>query len=79
MITLNPEDAGRRYTEAMRPYWDALKKLKLPTLGEPNDPRNLRRVFAVAEALHAVKVKRAQQMRARKTRQRATHRRKQAG
>jgi hypothetical protein len=47
----------RAWVKGFAPYAAALSRLKLPRRYKARDPRNLNRVIAVCDALHAVKVK----------------------
>ena len=42
---------------AYEPYAKALRKLKLPRKYKRSDPRNLKRVMAIADTLRAVKAR----------------------
>ena len=46
---------AKKWAEAYAPYARALRKLKLPRKYKSPDLRNIKRVQAVAETLHAVK------------------------
>lgn len=52
------QGATDAYQQGFKPYHDVLTNLNLPARAEKGNPANLNRVAAVANALHAEKLKR---------------------